>query len=516
MDISRKRFSAQISTAKDFIRKKVSQLHSLLDSRADELIGILDQYEDAYNRDCNKMQHDMEKLEKLRSETCTLQTKAIEGAVKSSVDRAMSDLTLAHRTKQVKLEFVLHLEEAVGSLANIEIEEVSLLASPDKHSASSKYRSMSSSDNNKSDKSSDETGTGASDLDESLEFSKIARDAAAETCRDYKFSNSRRRGVEEKKELVLKRSLSVEKTKHGSMPAKKGQVKMISIPITSVSYKNMDVIVYGVEKGEKIGQIMDGHGIAVDFTSHQLYVCDFKNNRVQVFFNSLYPSSIFGDGKFSRSKMDGPWGIDIECSRVFVTQNHGHCVRAYSSEKRSFIEQFGKKGVEEGEFMFPEGISVDSSHTVYVCDSGNCRMQVFTYDGKRYKFSFSFGEGLLSWPHDVHAKTSQIYVLNSLSPCLLEFSKDGALLSKLLNNGPGKDVNCPRFLTIDGDGHILISDYENSVISVFTKSGVLYTYLGGEGYGLGCLRCPMGIALMPGGGFVSVNGGDFPVLQIFS
>jgi len=54
---------------------------------------------------------------------------------------------------------------------------------------------------------------------------------------------------------------------------------------------------------------------------------------------------------------------------------------AYSQEFFS-ISNFGRFGREEGQFSSPQGIAVDSSSgNVYVADTGNHRIQVFSSDG---------------------------------------------------------------------------------------------------------------------------------------
>ena len=43
------------------------------------------------------------------------------------------------------------------------------------------------------------------------------------------------------------------------------------------------------------------------------------------------------------------------------------------------MTSFGGRGEEPGQFKFPCGIAVDDSGTVYVCDTGNQRVQVFNF-----------------------------------------------------------------------------------------------------------------------------------------
>ena len=42
-----------------------------------------------------------------------------------------------------------------------------------------------------------------------------------------------------------------------------------------------------------------------------------------------------------------------------------------------FVKSFGTKGRRPGEFRYPNGLAVDNSGVVYVCDSHNGKIQLF-------------------------------------------------------------------------------------------------------------------------------------------
>ena len=48
----------------------------------------------------------------------------------------------------------------------------------------------------------------------------------------------------------------------------------------------------------------------------------------------------------------------------------------------TFIKSFGNKGVSEGQFDAPWGLTVDHNGKVYVADFNNDRVQKFSADGK--------------------------------------------------------------------------------------------------------------------------------------
>ena len=52
---------------------------------------------------------------------------------------------------------------------------------------------------------------------------------------------------------------------------------------------------------------------------------------------------------------------------------------AYSDSKRVFIyEKMGSNGIADGEFIYPSSVAIDSSGYVYVVETGNSRIQVFS------------------------------------------------------------------------------------------------------------------------------------------
>jgi len=59
----------------------------------------------------------------------------------------------------------------------------------------------------------------------------------------------------------------------------------------------------------------------------------------------------------------------------------------------AFIKSFGTTGEENGKFLSPTSLAIDSSGNLYVADSGNHRVQVFDSNGKFLKKWGTFGAG---------------------------------------------------------------------------------------------------------------------------
>ena len=95
-----------------------------------------------------------------------------------------------------------------------------------------------------------------------------------------------------------------------------------------------------------------------------------------------------GKGQFSR-----PLGIACDSTgKVYVADTGNHRIQVFTAEGK-FLRMFGKRGCEWGELNRPDGVAIDTDDIVYVTEGGNCRVSVFTSEGD---FVTSFGEALQS------------------------------------------------------------------------------------------------------------------------
>ena len=61
---------------------------------------------------------------------------------------------------------------------------------------------------------------------------------------------------------------------------------------------------------------------------------------------------------------------------MYVTEYLNNCVSVFRTSGE-FVHSFGKKGPGSGELNNPYGIAIDQDGFVFVCDTGNNRVQVF-------------------------------------------------------------------------------------------------------------------------------------------
>lgn len=121
------------------------------------------------------------------------------------------------------------------------------------------------------------------------------------------------------------------------------------------------------------------NAVAVD-KGGKIYVADSNNYRVSVFdpkgqFLSFFQGSTSADN----NPFGLPRGIAISNKDVvLVVAGMSHQVHGLSLAGEEYF-RFGKMGTENNEFLFPNGIFVDSSGRVYVTDTQNHGVKVYGY-----------------------------------------------------------------------------------------------------------------------------------------
>jgi tripartite motif-containing protein 71 len=123
------------------------------------------------------------------------------------------------------------------------------------------------------------------------------------------------------------------------------------------------------------------------------------------------------------------------------------------------VRTWGRRGRAQGEFDTPQHVAVAGAH-VFVCDSGNGRVQVFSLEGV-------FEQELL---------------LNAHSEPLRQLGRPAGIVVML---GPGHT-------------RVFVSDAQNHCIHVFAADGSLNCTWGMHGADVGRLDAPAGLAVAEG------------------
>ena len=133
-------------------------------------------------------------------------------------------------------------------------------------------------------------------------------------------------------------------------------------------------------------------------------------------------------------------------------------------------------------------IAFDRSGDVYVADSSNRRIQVFTPEGQYLRTFSSKGAGPVT-PEGQYLRTfsskgagpekpcrpagvaidgDRVYVADSDNHRVSMFSTEGKFLKSFGGKGEARvQFQSPRFVHVSKDGFILVADFKNGRIQVF-------------------------------------------------
>ncbi len=115
-----------------------------------------------------------------------------------------------------------------------------------------------------------------------------------------------------------------------------------------------------------------------------MYVTDSNNGRLLVFAPDGSIVARVGRGA-GKGNLGLPRGVAVDAEgRVYVVDSSGQSVFVYGQYKDGapgldFLGSFGTAGVANGAFAYPNDIAVDARGRLYVADSANDRVQLWSY-----------------------------------------------------------------------------------------------------------------------------------------
>eukprot|EP00058_Branchiostoma_floridae_P002417 XP_002587905.1 hypothetical protein BRAFLDRAFT_87293 [Branchiostoma floridae] len=233
-----------------------------------------------------------------------------------------------------------------------------------------------------------------------------------------------------------------------------------------------------------------------------------------------------------------------------------------TGDKKQGVITFGGEGSEPGKFDYPRGVVVSPGNEIFVADKDNRRVQVHSTEGVYLRHFPTVvpgaggkdmepddvcmdGNGTLwvvgrGWTADhvvqystdgtvmarfdlekidyfrgiaVDVRTNHILVTDAYQDAVHVFRPDGSLV-RTVRHPEGKMIH-QRYVTVDGEGNILVSDRDSNFVYVFDESGKFLFQFGGKGSGEGQLRNPSGICTDSSGHIIVADRGNERV-QIFT
>jgi len=264
-------------------------------------------------------------------------------------------------------------------------------------------------------------------------------------------------------------------------------------PLRSQLFKRVQII---GSRGVGVGQLNKPRSVAVD-TQDNLYVVDMTG-RVQKFSsNGVFllswqmPQTSLGKPKGMGRDRDG---------NIVVLEPHYQRVNVFSPEGK-LVAQWGKHGTNAGELMMPRAVAVNSRREVFLSEYGLVeRVQKFAPRGEELLGSFGHpgnAPGEFNRPEGLCVDAQdRIYVADSCNHRIQVFSSDGKFLRAYGKAGKGKgELSYPYDICVDAAGRQYVCEFGNSRIQVFDASDQPLEIIGGPGLAPGEFSNPWGVAL---------------------
>jgi len=176
------------------------------------------------------------------------------------------------------------------------------------------------------------------------------------------------------------------------------------------------------------------------------------------------------------------------------------------------------KGTGDGQFDSPCGVALDSAGNIYVADTLNGRIQVFTNDGTFVRKWGSEAVGDRKFlPRKLAVDAAgNVYVTDEFSHAVYRFSASGGTVKKWGTQGSAAgQFNHPRGIAISKNGVLFVVDMDNNRIQKFDTEGLFKGMWGEEGSKEGQFVVPHDIAL-DNLGFVYVTDAGNSRIQKFN
>lgn len=163
--------------------------------------------------------------------------------------------------------------------------------------------------------------------------------------------------------------------------------------------------------------------------------------------------------------------------RVYVTDSSQQVVEL--SPDLKVVQRWGVSGTGDGELRMIQGsLTVDDEGRVYVADTGNFRVQVFTGRGRYLRSigEFGTGPGQFTWPFDlVVDHDGSLYVADDKEQTLTKMSANGRQVWR--RGGPTETD--PRLQghihmsMLDPRGGVLVVNDDKGVVSRVSRDGAV-------------------------------------------
>lgn len=245
-----------------------------------------------------------------------------------------------------------------------------------------------------------------------------------------------------------------------------------------------------------------------------VYVTDTGNHRVQKFTHDGTFVLEWGSKGTELGQFIKPTGIAVgPHDSVYVADYFADTIQQFTLDGR-FLRKWGTSGSQEGEFDSPAGLAISPDGAVYVIDEYNFRVQKFSATGQFLKawgkkgkvnalisaLNFILPEdhnGDLYYPSRIAmGPDNLVYVADSYNNRIQVFTPEGTFVRKWGGMGLwGGRFRVVGGMAFDSKERLFVADFYNNRIQIFDSAGTFLGQFGEEGKGARQFDGPTALAI---------------------
>ena len=129
------------------------------------------------------------------------------------------------------------------------------------------------------------------------------------------------------------------------------------------------------KEGSAPGELYYPDGVAIHEETHQIFVANRLNDRVEIFSETgefLYQLGV--------GQLYSPRGITTHGYSVYVSSDSIHTVSKLSLTEMCCVRRIGGRGSDNGQFILPRQLTTDPIGRVFIADDGNNRICIHDPD----------------------------------------------------------------------------------------------------------------------------------------
>ena len=163
-------------------------------------------------------------------------------------------------------------------------------------------------------------------------------------------------------------------------------------------------------------------------------------------------------------------------------------------EKINPVKKFGTEGKKKGELNNPAGLTLYRNESIYIADTHNSRIQIFSTAGK---FVAEFGKEQVIRPYSIALNDKWVFVSDCYHSAVFKFQITN---NKYVCQSAKGELNNPLGITVDTNGEVLVADCGNNRIAILNSELKLVRKIGKDQ-----LRYPCDVKINKNNIFVADN-----------